>query len=200
MKKRILSLLLVLVMLLGLLPTVALAADVQDIDVVAHIRGGTKGTCTFVPPYFQENDIFVQESYDVFFQKVTGGYSKLHVMDTGSLYPDYSANIDGLEGIVTVERKEACADYKTMLANYEQAKSCISGITQDNKAEHLLAFICMTNDDDELEYGYLLIEWEKGAETVDKSGLKTALEKVPTTGYYTENDRYNGNPEQTITK
>ncbi|MFQ9826720.1 MAG: S-layer homology domain-containing protein [Oscillospiraceae bacterium] len=56
----------------------------------------------------------------------------------------------------------------------------------------MLAFICITDDDDELHYGYLLIEWEKATGKVDKSKLEAALKKVPTTGYYKDDDRFNG--------
>lgn len=46
------------------------------------------------------------------------------------------------------------------------------------------------NDD---EFGYfLLFAVSKAATKVDKSALKAALDSVPTTGYYTENDRWNG--------
>ena len=46
------------------------------------------------------------------------------------------------------------------------------------------------NDD---EFGYfLLFAVSKAATKVDKSALKAALDRVPTTGYYTENDRWNG--------
>ena len=46
------------------------------------------------------------------------------------------------------------------------------------------------NDD---EFGYfLLFAVSKAATRVDKSALKAALDSVPTTGYYTENDRWNG--------
>lgn len=84
-----------------------------------------------------------------------------------------------------------------MVANYAQAKTCITlntGIvmTDADKADHLLAFICITDDDDELHYGYLLIEWEKATGKVDKSKLEAALKKVPTTGYYKDDDRFNG--------
>lgn len=46
------------------------------------------------------------------------------------------------------------------------------------------------NDD---EFGYfLLFAVSKAATKVDKSALKAALDSVPTTGYYTGNDRWNG--------
>ena len=46
------------------------------------------------------------------------------------------------------------------------------------------------NDD---EFGYfLLFAVSKAATKVDKSALKAALDSVPTTGYYIENDRWNG--------
>ena len=190
---------LVLIMLLGVV-TPALAADIQQIDLPAIFASGKKGTCTFIPPFFQANEDyegFVQESYDVYFLNVTGDYQRLQVLDTGSAYPDYSASIEMLESIVTVDHAETDDAYKAMVANYAQAKTCITldtGVvmTDADKADHLLAFICITDDDDELHYGYLLIEWEKATGKVDKSKLEAALKKVPTTGYYKEDDRFNG--------
>lgn len=197
--RTLLTWLLVLIILLGVV-TPALAADIQQIDLPAIFASGKKGTCTFVPPFFRENEDyegFVQESYDVYFLNVTGDYQRLQVLDTGSAYPDYSASIEMLESIVTVDHAETDAAYKAMVANYAQAKTCITlntGIvmTDADKADHLLAFICITDDDDELHYGYLLIEWEKATGKVDKSKLEAALKKVPTTGYYKDDDRFNG--------
>lgn len=197
--RTLLTWLLVLIILLGVV-TPALAADIQQIDLPAIFASGEKGTCTFVPPFFRENEDyegFVQESYDVYFLNVTGDYQRLQVLDTGSAYPDYSASIEMLESIVTVDHAETDAAYKAMVANYAQAKTCITlntGIvmTDADKADHLLAFICITDDDDELHYGYLLIEWEKATGKVDKSKLEAALKKVPTTGYYKDDDRFNG--------
>lgn len=197
--RTLLTWLLVLIILLGVV-TPALAADIQQIDLPAIFASGEKGTCTFVPPFFRENEDyegFVQESYDVYFLNVTGDYQRLQVLDTGSAYPDYSASIEMLESIVTVDHAETDDAYKAMVANYAQAKTCITlntGIvmTDADKADHLLAFICITDDDDELHYGYLLIEWEKATGKVDKSKLEAALKKVPTTGYYKDDDRFNG--------
>ena len=197
--RTLLTWLLVLIILLGVV-TPALAADIQQIDLPAIFASGEKGTCTFVPPFFRENEDyegFVQESYDVYFLNVTGDYQRLQVLDTGSAYPDYSASIEMLESIVTVDHAETDDAYKAMVANYAQAKTCITlntGIvmTDADKADHLLAFICITDDDDELHYGYLLIEWEKATGKVDKSKLEAALKKVPETGYYKEDDRFNG--------
>ena len=197
--RTLLTWLLVLIILLGVV-TPALAADIQQIDLPAIFASGEKGTCTFVPPFFRENEDyegFVQESYDVYFLNVTGDYQRLQVLDTGSAYPDYSASIEILESIVTVDHAETDDAYKAMVANYAQAKTCITlntGIvmTDADKADHLLAFICITDDDDELHYGYLLIEWEKATGKVDKSKLEAALKKVPTTGYYKDDDRFNG--------
>lgn len=197
--RTLLTWLLVLIILLGVV-TPALAADIQQIDLPAIFASGKKGTCTFVPPFFRENEDyegFVQESYDVYFLNVTGDYQRLQVLDTGSAYPDYSASIEMLESIVTVDHAETDDAYKAMVANYAQAKTCITlntGIvmTDADKADHLLAFICITDDDDELHYGYLLIEWEKATGKVDKSKLEAALKKVPTTGYYKDDDRFNG--------
>lgn len=197
--RTLLTWLLVLIILLGVV-TPALAADIQQIDLPAIFASGEKGTCTFVPPFFRENEDyegFVQESYDVYFLNVTGDYQRLQVLDTGSAYPDYSASIETLESIVTVDHAETDDAYKAMVANYAQAKTCITlntGIvmTDADKADHLLAFICITDDDDELHYGYLLIEWEKATGKVDKSKLEAALKKVPTTGYYKDDDRFNG--------
>lgn len=197
--RTLLTWLLVLIILLGVV-TPALAADIQQIDLPAIFASGEKGTCTFVPPFFRENEDyegFVQESYDVYFLNVTGDYQRLQVLDTGSAYPDYSASIEVLESIVTVDHAETDDAYKAMVANYAQAKTCITlntGIvmTDADKADHLLAFICITDDDDELHYGYLLIEWEKATGKVDKSKLEAALKKVPTTGYYKDDDRFNG--------
>lgn len=197
--RTLLTWLLVLIILLGVV-TPALAADIQQIDLPAIFASGEKGTCTFVPPIFRENEDyegFVQESYDVYFLNVTGDYQRLQVLDTGSAYPDYSASIEMLESIVTVDHAETDDAYKAMVANYAQAKTCITlntGIvmTDADKADHLLAFICITDDDDELHYGYLLIEWEKATGKVDKSKLEAALKKVPTTGYYKDDDRFNG--------
>lgn len=197
--RTLLTWLLVLIILLGVV-TPALAADIQQIDLPAIFASGEKGTCTFVPPIFRENEDyegFVQESYDVYFLNVTGDYQRLQVLDTGSAYPDYSASIEILESIVTVDHAETDDAYKAMVANYAQAKTCITlntGIvmTDADKADHLLAFICITDDDDELHYGYLLIEWEKATGKVDKSKLEAALKKVPTTGYYKDDDRFNG--------
>lgn len=197
--RTLLTWLLVLIILLGVV-TPALAADIQQIDLPAIFASGKKGTCTFVPPFFRENEDyegFVQESYDVYFLNVTGDYQRLQVLDTGSAYPDYSASIEMLESIVTVDHAETNDAYKAMVANYAQAKTCITlntGIvmTDADKADHLLAFICITDDDDELHYGYLLIEWEKATGKVDKSKLEAALKKVPTTGYYKDDDRFNG--------
>lgn len=197
--RTLLTWLLVLIILLGVV-TPALAADIQQIDLPAIFASGEKGTCTFVPPFFRENEDyegFVQESYDVYFLNVTGDYQRLQVLDTGSAYPDYSASIEMLESIATVDHAETDDAYKAMVANYAQAKTCITlntGIvmTDADKADHLLAFICITDDDDELHYGYLLIEWEKATGKVDKSKLEAALKKVPTTGYYKDDDRFNG--------
>lgn len=197
--RTLLTWLLVLIILLGVV-TPALAADIQQIDLPAIFASGEKGTCTFVPPFFLENEDyegFVQESYDVYFLNVTGDYQRLQVLDTGSAYPDYSASIEMLESIATVDHAETDDAYKAMVANYAQAKTCITlntGIvmTDADKADHLLAFICITDDDDELHYGYLLIEWEKATGKVDKSKLEAALKKVPTTGYYKDDDRFNG--------
>lgn len=197
--RTLLTWLLVLIILLGVV-TPALAADIQQIDLPAIFASGEKGTCTFVPPFFRENEDyegFVQESYDVYFLNVTGDYQRLQVLDTGSAYPDYSASIEMLESIETVDHAETDDAYKAMVANYAQAKTCITlntGIvmTDADKADHLLAFICITDDDDELHYGYLLIEWEKATGKVDKSKLEAALKKVPTTGYYKDDDRFNG--------
>lgn len=197
--RTLLTWLLVLIILLGVV-TPALAADIQQIDLPAIFASGEKGTCTFVPPFFRENEDyegFVQESYDVYFLNVTGDYQRLQVLDTGSAYPDYSASIEMLESIVTVDHAETDDAYKAMVANYAQAKTCITlntGIvmTDADKADHLLAFICITDDDDELHYGYLLIEWEKATGKADKSKLEAALKKVPTTGYYKDDDRFNG--------
>lgn len=197
--RTLLTWLLVLIILLGVV-TPALAADIQQIDLPAIFASGEKGTCTFVPPFFRENEDyegFVQESYDVYFLNVTGDYQRLQVLDTGSAYPDYSASIETLESIATVDHAETDDAYKAMVANYAQAKTCITlntGIvmTDADKADHLLAFICITDDDDELHYGYLLIEWEKATGKVDKSKLEAALKKVPTTGYYKDDDRFNG--------
>ena len=197
--RPLLTWLLVLIILLGVV-TPALAADIQQIDLPAIFASGEKGTCTFVPPFFRENEDyegFVQESYDVYFLNVTGDYQRLQVLDTGSAYPDYSASIEMLESIATVDHAETDDAYKAMVANYAQAKTCITlntGIvmTDADKADHLLAFICITDDDDELHYGYLLIEWEKATGKVDKSKLEAALKKVPTTGYYKDDDRFNG--------
>ena len=197
--RTLLTWLLVLIILLGVV-TPALAADIQQIDLPAIFASGKKGTCTFVPPFFRENEDyegFVQESYDVYFLNVTGDYQRLQVLDTGSAYPDYSASIEMLESIATVDHAETDDAYKAMVANYAQAKTCITlntGIvmTDADKADHLLAFICITDDDDELHYGYLLIEWEKATGKVDKSKLEAALKKVPTTGYYKDDDRFNG--------
>lgn len=200
--RTLLTWLLVLIILLGVV-TPALAADIQQIDLPAIFASGEKGTCTFVPPFFRENEDyegFVQESYDVYFLNVTGDYQRLQVLDTGSAYPDYSASIEMLESIATVDHAETDDAYKAMVANYAQAKTCITlntGIvmTDADKADHLLAFICITDDDDELHYGYLLIEWEKATGKVDKSKLEAALKKVPTTGYYKDDDRFNGKTE-----
>lgn len=197
--RTLLTWLLVLIILLGVV-TPALAANIQQIDLPAIFASGEKGTCTFVPPFFRENEDyegFVQESYDVYFLNVTGDYQRLQVLDTGSAYPDYSASIEMLESIATVDHAETDDAYKAMVANYAQAKTCITlntGIvmTDADKADHLLAFICITDDDDELHYGYLLIEWEKATGKVDKSKLEAALKKVPTTGYYKDDDRFNG--------
>lgn len=197
--RTLLTWLLVLIILLGVV-TPALAADIQQIDLPAIFASGEKGTCTFVPPFFRENEDyegFVQESYDVYFLNVTGDYQRLQVLDTGSAYPDYSASIEMLESIATVDHAETDDAYKAMVANYAQAKTCITlntGIvmTDADKADHLLAFICITDDDDELHYGYLLIEWKKATGKVDKSKLEAALKKVPTTGYYKDDDRFNG--------
>ncbi len=197
--RTLLTWLLVLIILLGVV-TPALAADIQQIDLPAIFASGEKGTCTFVPPFFRENEDyegFVQESYDVYYLNVKGDYQRLQVLDTGSAYPDYSASIEMLESIATVDHAETDDAYKAMVANYAQAKTSITlntGIvmTDADKADHLLAFICITDDDDELHYGYLLIEWEKATGKVDKSKLEAALKKVPTTGYYKDDDRFNG--------
>lgn len=46
--------------------------------------------------------------------------------------------------------------------------------------------------------GYLMIEWNKAA-SVDKTALQAAIASAPMSGYYTSDDRYNGNDAYTIT-
>ena len=48
---------------------------------------------------------------------------------------------------------------------------------------------------EEIKYTYYFLCYQQATESVDKTTLKSALDAVPTSGYYTADDRYNGKTE-----
>lgn len=185
-----------------------LAADVYTIDFKSIVDAGSVGSCTYLPlNYRPENDPWgdstwlIRDSYDVYFLRVPSTYGKI-VTDVyatyyaGSIYADYAAVVEGMGEVQAIEKTDDNNAYQKLLANYARDKELLTlnNVTLDENADHLLAHVFIAKDpDDENPYvGYLLIEWEKATGKVDKSKLEAALKKVPTTGYYKEDDRFNG--------
>lgn len=185
-----------------------LAADVYTIDFKSIVDAGSVGSCTYLPlNYRPENDPWgdsawlIRDSYDVYFLRVPSTYGKI-VTDVyatyyaGSIYADYAAVVEGMGEVQAIEKTDDNNAYQKLLANYARDKELLTlnNVTLDENADHLLAHVFIAKDpDDENPYvGYLLIEWEKATDIVDKSALEAALKKVPTTGYYKEDDRFNG--------
>ena len=78
--------------------------------------------------------------------------------------------------------------YQLAKNDYDPSKVIISeDVKLDDTADHLLLMLYYYDD----SFDFLLVEWGKAEKVVDTE-LKAAIEKVPKSGYYTTNDRYNG--------
>ena len=103
-------------------------------------------------------------------------------------------NISGNEltfSVTNVEYNAPVDKYKPSLVNKTEFAQWKTGYSF-----YLLKVSSEDNDDYECyDYFFLLYQAPSGEETVDKTKLKAALEAVPTSGYYTTDDRYNGKAE-----
>lgn len=181
-----------------------LAADVYTIDFESIVDAGSVGSCTYLPlNYRPENDPYgdsewlIKDSYDVYFLHVPSTYGKIVTnIYAGYIYADYAVVVEGMGEVQAIENTNDNTAYKKLLANYARDKELLTlkNVTLAENADHLLAHVYIENasDEDNPYVGYLLIEWEKATGKVDKSKLEAALKKVPTTGYYKEDDRFNG--------
>lgn len=181
-----------------------LAADVYTIDFESIVNAGSVGNCTYLPlNYRPENDPYgdsawlIKDSYDVYFLHVPSTYGKIVTnIYAGYIYADYAVVVEGMGEVQAIENTNDNTAYKKLLANYARDKELLTlkNVTLAENADHLLAHVYIENasDGDNPYVGYLLIEWEKATGKVDKSKLEAALKKVPTTGYYKEDDRFNG--------
>lgn len=184
-----------------------LAADVYTIDFESIVDAGSVGSCTYLPlNYRPENDPYgdsawlIKDSYDVYFLHVPSTYGKIVTnIYAGYIYADYAVVVEGMGEVQAIENTNDNTAYKKLLANYARDKELLTlkNVTLAENADHLLAHVYIENasDEDNPYVGYLLIEWEKATGKVDKSKLEAALKKVPTTGYYKEDDRFNGKTE-----
>lgn len=201
--RSLIALILILAMLFGIVMPV-LAADVYTIDFESIVDAGSVGSCTYLPlNYRPENDPYgdsewlIKDSYDVYFLHVPSTYGKIVTnVYAGYIYADYAVVVEGMGEVQAIENTNDNTAYKKLLANYARDKELLTlkNVTLAENADHLLAHVYIENasDEDNPYVGYLLIEWEKATGKVDKSKLEAALKKVPTTGYYKEDDRFNG--------
>lgn len=201
--RSLIALILILTMLFGIVMPV-LAADVYTIDFESIVDAGSVGSCTYLPlNYRPENDPYgdfewlIKDSYDVYFLHVPSTYGKIVTnIYAGYIYADYAVVVEGMGEVQAIENTNDNTAYKKLLANYARDKELLTlkNVTLAENADHLLAHVYIENasDEDNPYVGYLLIEWEKATGKVDKSKLEAALKKVPTTGYYKEDDRFNG--------
>ena len=204
--RSLIALILILTMLFGIVMPV-LAADVYTIDFESIVDAGSVGSCTYLPlNYRPENDPYgdsawlIKDSYDVYFLHVPSTYGKIVTnIYAGYIYADYAVVVEGMGEVQAIENTNDNTAYKKLLANYARDKELLTlkNVTLAENADHLLAHVYIENasDEDNPYVGYLLIEWEKATGKVDKSKLEAALKKVPTTGYYKEDDRFNGKTE-----
>ena len=93
-------------------------------------------------------------------------------------------------------------DYDNNTATFSYIEGKENAIKTNDVAGTVIMFLDSKWDDDEEDYigdpdadvVFIQIPMETATE-VDKSGLKDLLDKIPETGYYTENDYWNGRSE-----
>ena len=202
MKKRLLSLLLILVMLLGLLPTAVFAAEeyVQSINIAAIKEGTCVGQSTANADVMEEG-----KQYDVYLTHIPSAAETIFVSEENppwllqTVIDDYNTlgYAEGHEEYAKANRESAF--FREGIHGYTEYGVILNdGVQLSTTADILL--VCAYNDQTE-EIFYILIEWEKGA-TVSTADLKKALEAGPSvaqvdgqytdTTVYHEGDRYNG--------
>ena len=195
MKKRILSLLLVLVMLLGLLPTAVFAASgTLTIDVASIANGTPIGKTTDK----LNQDLYVESALDVYRVHVASPYDVIKTADMNWV-------LFSLVGIMTQVDANASADktgtfFQEGISGYSTYSVILNeGVQLSKTADILLACVL---DVQPYTFPYVvLIEWEKSAPITTKA-LEKALKDGPSveqvdgqytdTTVYHEDDRYNG--------
>ena len=186
MKKRILSLLLVLVMLLGL-AVPAYGAESTIVNITDGLSYDTVGTYNSLSVHLCHFDSTV-EGYTI---ALTATY--LNVYPATDATGDSYANNVYHEPIV-----RGSVPSNSAASAFASVKSALGISTDEAKNDYYLYLLAKPGPPIPPIFGgnkgWLLIEWEKGAQ-VDKTELQKAIQSAPTaddTTYHHENDYYNG--------
>ena len=190
--------------LLGCLQT-AFAAVVPSVSISASSGATLKDTIKFsdtryiyivevpastksITATIQNSEIELKNTATEYISNGNGGFTARPLTDCKVTGNDFTFSVANASYGTPIEQMLPSLVNKPAFAKWKTGYSFYVVLASSKEYEDPVLL-------EDIQYTYYFLCYQQATESVDKTTLKSALDAVPTSGYYTADDRYNGKTE-----